>query len=338
MKNKGLIFALVAIVLVIVIGVIVRTQGSRNTGLSTYDNFGISFQYPTGWGIPNESLYEDGTGSINFDSTSTTQGFSVYMEKDANPMGTGIMSETFDQMITRFQTNDQYIYDTKDVTVDGVAGKELFYRDAVTGDPYHVEAFFPFHDGLYLSLSADYSAVSLDDFDTVLLTVKWDDATIFKQSSTGGMFTYHNNGVTFNFPQKFGTDYASLNIQTSVKKTDTSKLDSNRCPTFAEGPTGKSASSTVLMINGNKFCYSTTGDVGAGQLYRSYVYTTARGGNSYMIDYIVHTPNGCGVFENSSDVNAPGNGKYKECLADMANYDTQVVKPISDSISTFTFR
>ena len=83
---------------------------------------------------------------------------------------------------------------------------------------------------------------------------------------------------------------------------------------------GRPSPTSVITVNNTKFCYTTGGDVGAGQLYTTYDYATFRQGKAYIVDYVVHTSNGCGVYENSPDVNAPGNEKYKECMDFQKNY------------------
>jgi hypothetical protein len=306
--------------------------------LSTYDNFGIAFQYPSEWGMPNESFYGNGLGSISFNyGSSTAQPFDMFIEQDTNPQGSGLLSETFDQMIARFRTNDQYIYQQKDISADGIQGVELFYNNAVTGQSYHVEAYFPFQNSSYVSLGADYQSVPQNTFDSIISTLKWDSATALKQDPATGMAIYSNNGIRFEYPEKFNTDYASLTVQTSVSKIDATKLDSNGCYPVTNEETGRLGSSTVLIVNGIKFCSATSGDVGAGQADTSYNYTTFRNGNAYTIDYSVATSNGCGGYENSPDPNAPGNQEYNECLNAQKNFGSTVVKPIQDSISTFTF-
>ncbi len=311
---------------------------SSNSSLSTYDNLGISFQYPVQWGIPSENFYGNGLGSVSFNyASSTGQPFAVFIEQDSNPEGTGLLSETFNQMIARFRANDQYIYQQKDISADGIGGVELFYNSAVTGQPYHVEAYFPFQNGSYVDLGADYQAVPQNIFDSIVSTLKWDSATAFKQDPATGIAVYHNNGIQFNYPVKFNTDYASLNIQTSVQKVDNSKLDNNGCYPVISEETGRQGSSTVLAINGIKFCYSKNGGVGAGHENTDYSYMTIHNGNAYTIDYSVGTSNGCGVYQNSPNPSDPDNQKYNECLDFGKNYDSIVVNPIQQSISTFEF-
>jgi len=158
------------------------TPTSSNANLNTYNNFGISFQYPNNWGVPKESLYGNGLGSISFDyDPSVAQPFAVLIQQDTNPQGTGLLSETLDQMIARFRTNDKYIYQVKNISAGGVEGRELFYNSAVTGQPYHVEAYFPFQNNSYISLGADYQSVTQSTFDSIISTLKWDNTTAFKK-------------------------------------------------------------------------------------------------------------------------------------------------------------
>ena len=142
--------------------------------------------------------------------------------------------------------------------------------------------------------------------------------------------------MTFEYPEKFDTDYASFSIQTSVSAIDSSKLDKNGCYSTV-GETGKPSPASLITVNGLKFCYSTSGDVGAGQLYNDYGYTTFRNGSAYTIDYVVHTSNGCGAYQDSADLNSPLNAKYVQCMAFKNNYNGLVLAPIWQSISTFAF-
>lgn len=301
-----------------------------NLGWLTYDNFDIRFQYPGNWGIPTEKSYGNGLGSVYFENNASSgQPLMVLIAQDTNPQGNGLLNETFDQMINRFRGNDQLIYDEKDVTAGGVQGKELFYKSAVSGQPYHVEAYFPFQNNAYVSIGADYQIVPQSTFDSIIASLKWDSATAFKRDPATGMAIYNNNGIKFEYPTTFNTNYASPMVEVSVEKTDSSKLDSNGCYPVVGSETGRTGSASVVTISGTKFCYSTNGDVGAGQLYRDYVYTTFRGGSAYTIDYVVHTSNGCGVYY--------GEPQYNECQNFESNYNSLVVDPIQQSIATFLF-
>ena len=150
------------------------------------------------------------------------------------------------------------------------------------------------------------------------------------------MAIYSNNGFKFEYPIKFKTNYASLTVGTSIKSADSAKLDSNGCSPVMND-SGKPSPSSTLAVNGTKFCTTSGGGVGAGQLYTDYAYTTIRNGNAYTIDYGVHTSNGCGVYENSPDLNSTANQKYNECLAFGKDYENIVTKPIQESIATFRF-
>lgn len=316
-------------------GVSENITTSPRSGLKTYDNFGIAFQYPAEWGLLNETLNGNGLFTIFFDNNSSAQPFRVSIEQDMDLQGT-VLHETLDQMITRFRRNDEYIYQVKNISADGVQGREMFFDSALTGQPYHVDAYFPFQNNFYISLGADYQSVSQTTLDSIISTVKWDSATAFRQDSATGMGIYGNNGIRFEYPVKFNTDFASLTVGTSVKNIDGSELDDNGCfPVTNDN--GKPSPSNVFAVNGIKFCSTKSADVGAGQLYTDYIYTTHHNGNVYTIDYSVHTSNGCSVYENSPDPNASGNEKYKECLDFEKKYDSIVTEPIHQSISTFRF-
>ncbi len=305
-------------------------------GSAQYDNLGIAFQYPSAWEIPHETFYgSSGLGSIFFDS-SVAQPFSVLIEQDTNPQGTGLMNETFDQMIARFKTNDKYIYSVKDISVNGLNGKELVYLSAVTNQPYHVDAYFPFKNNSYVTLSADFQVVSQDTFDKIISTFKWDSSTGFRLDAATGMAVYKNNNIQFEYPEKFNTNFASLIVQTTVGNTDTTKMDVNGCYTTV-GDMGMPISANILTVGGVKFCATKSTDIGAGQSNTTYSYTTFRSGNAYTISYLAETTNGCDVYKNSPDLSAANNLKYNQCQDFFKNYDSLVMKPIQTSISTFKF-
>lgn len=340
MKNKenNLLVQIVMVVIAILIigGIYISIPRVSTTAQSSaYSNFGISFQYPAEWGIPKETFH--GTDfSLSFEASSSIPLLSVYTFQDMNPQGTEVMNETFDQMIARFQKNDELIYQVKDISVNGINGKEIFYNSAVTGKPYHVGAYFPFHNNSYISLDADYKSVPLSVFDSVISTLKFADATIPTEDVATGMMKYSNNGIRFEYPKKLDTEYAFLNIHTSIEKIDTGKLQANGCyPSVSNS--GKLIPSGVNVVNGIKFCSTGLSDVGAGQLYTVYTYTTFRNGTAYTIEYQTQTPNGCGVYKNSTDAAAPDNQKYRACLDALGKFGTTVVKPIQQSISTFMF-
>lgn len=307
---------------------------NETAGWNTYNNFGIEFQYPQNWGMPQENISGLGQESISFDfNPSDYQPFSVYTQKDIDPQTGGIKNETFDQMVNRWLANNKNIYLVKNISAGGLSGKELFYNSAVTGKPYHLEADFPLSNGFYVSLSADLASAPQDVFEKIVSTLKIDGNTQVKTDPATGMLIYKNSEMTFEYPEKFNTDYASLTLQTIISNPGDSKIGSSGCYILND-PVPKESHVT---INNTQFCLSTGGDVGAGQLYNDYYYTVLKNGKYYTIGYAVHTSNGCGVYKNADDINAPGNEKYKECLDFGKNYDSIVMKPIQDSIATLKF-
>ncbi len=302
-------------------------------GWNTYKNFGIEFQYPGSWGNPQE-IINTVNQQVNFNINSSASPFSVSIQPFSNPQ-TG-QAETIDQMMKRYLANDKYIASINDISENGIRGKEIITNSAVDGKLYFFEAIFPISSQSYVNFSGDITSISQDNFNKIVSTFKLDENSVIQKDIANNLSIYKNNGIEFEYPVKFSTTYASLNIQTSVQKTDSSRLDSNGCYPAVNG-SGKPSATTLLTINNTKFCYTTSGDAGAGQLYTTYSYTTFSGGNAYIIDYVVHTSNGCGVFENSPDVNAPGNGNYKACMDFQNNISSIVIKPIQESIATFKF-
>ena len=74
------------------------------------------------------------------------------------------------------------------------------------------------------------------------------------------------------------------------------------------------------------------GDVGAGQLYTDYCYVLNTSNKNYVINFLIHSTNGCGG----------GNcGPYCGTTNEQAckNFDMQkeVIQPIEEIISTFKF-
>lgn len=147
---------------------------------------------------------------------------------------------------------------------------------------------------------------------------------------------YRDLGITFRYPTKLNTGYASLTVETHVEKVDPTKLDANGCYPGMNG-LGTTASTTVTSMNHLKICSTISTDVGAGQLYTTYSYSTIRSGIVYTVDYVVHTSNGCGAYLGSEDPGAPENNKYRECVEAQKNFDATVVAPIRESIGTFRF-
>ena len=154
-----------------------------------------------------------------------------------------------------------------------------------------------------------------------------------------GWLTYTDpSGASFQYPPSFNTTYASLdpNVPELIVTDSNYDLDSSGCYI---GSVNKDIVNKELqiVINSIPFCLSTGGDVGAGQLYTSYYYTTSHNKLYYTLIYVVHTSNSCSAYMNDPDVNAPDNLKYRECLDTEKNYDSLVMKPIEQSVGTLTF-
>jgi hypothetical protein len=304
---------------------------------STYSNFGILFKYPKAWGIPTETLSNNGLGSLAFNRGSTmAQPLDFYIAQDIALDGSGVIHETFDQMIARFRKNDEYIYDVKNITADGVEGRELFFKSAVTLEPYHVEAIFPFRDTYFVTLGGDFELVPLETFESIVASLNLHATSPSNSVSTSGTILYNNNGVEFQYPAKLAAKYALLRVNVSFDKEDQTKKDSNGCYSPEAGENGKSVTGAVKYINGIKFCVGQASDAGMGSLYTIYNYTTFRNGIAYNINYQADTSS-CAGYQNSPDLSSPENKTYNECMAERGNSKTLVQKPIEDSIATFKF-
>jgi hypothetical protein len=137
--------------------------------------------------------------------------------------------------------------------------------------------------------------------------------------STTNWKTYNDPelGITFKYPK---IAYVSLNTQ--EPKVFPDKVDDSGCSTRHYGNPVKKQ---LVSINGRNFCLGSTSDVGAGQLYNEYMYTTFINGTYITIDYVVHTSNGCGAYEAEALV---------QCQITHSNYDTLVLEPIRQSVAT----
>jgi len=303
------------------------------TGWNTYDNFGIEFQYPSSWGNPQESISAS-SQQVNFIIGPSVSPFSASIQSFLNP-ATG-QTETLDQMMSRYLANNKNISSINDISANGIKGKEILTNSAVNGQPYFFEAIFPLNSQSYMDFSGDITSISQNTFDKIISTFKLNNSSVVKTDSATGMLIYKNTDMTFEYPAKFNSDYISLNLQTMILNSSDKNIDSNGCYVVISG-NGKSGPGSFITVNNIKFCLSEGSDVGAGQAYNSYYYTTLNNGKYYVVEYLVHSPNACGGYENSPDVNAPGNERYKACMADESNWNSIVTKPIQDSVATFKF-
>lgn len=146
--------------------------------------------------------------------------------------------------------------------------------------------------------------------------------------------TYNDSqtGISFQYPSDFGGYPASLQGQNGIPQilvTPTgANIDEHGCYIDNSGPRGYMGG-TPVAINSLSFCLSTGGDVGAGQSYRDYYYTTRRNGTYITLGYTIHTSNGCGVFK--------GDPNYVSCEYFFQNFDNIVTKAIQKSAGSLTF-
>ncbi len=150
------------------------------------------------------------------------------------------------------------------------------------------------------------------------------------QIDTTGWSTYNdaNNGITFKYPTGFNSKYASLQAtpMAVVVPQGNSNVDGSGC--FIINPQVPNKDSQIT-INGMSFCLSTASDPGAGQLYNTSDYTTLRNGNYVMLQYVVHTPNGCSPYVGTPD--------QQPCTDFLNSYDANVTQVIQNSVSTLQF-
>lgn len=299
---------------------------SGSTELKTYNNFGISIQYPSDWKTPSENFGRN--VSISFDDK-----LSVYTQPHVDESGIPVTTdETFDQMVARMQATNDRIYSVKDISANGIKGKEITYKDK-NGTPSTSSVVFPFRDNLILQA---YPGETLphDKFIAIISTLKYDNATLPKTSATTKMKIYQNNGVRFEYPE-LTTEYAHLGISFSVDMVDKSKLDTNGCYTDLNAGDGP-GTPMVTTINGIKFCSVTGGGAAAGSQYNTYDYMTIKDEKTYVLHYQVRSPN-CGVFGNDVNNLSAENKQYRDCVAEKNKFTPLVNDPIKQSISTFTF-
>src|SRR3989344_6674799 len=133
------------------------------------------------------------------------------------------------------------------------------------------------------------------------------------------------NGFEFRYPQSFNTRYASLQqIPTAiVMAAQSQNIDSKGCYI----PQAGTPTTSEMIMNGIKFCITESEDIGAGQLYKSYYFSTFRNEKYIILEFVVHTSNGCTAYAASP--------QQKECEDFIADYGNVVLKPIQMSVSSF---
>ncbi|MDE1966584.1 MAG: peptidoglycan-binding protein [Patescibacteria group bacterium] len=156
--------------------------------------------------------------------------------------------------------------------------------------------------------------------------------TATQSTGTNGWQTYSDSqdGISFQYPSSLNSNYASLvgTPQITVTPTGASTIDNNGCLQTVNG-SGRPGTESQVNLNGVAFCLSTAGEAGMSQLYTTYDYTTYRNGSYITLQYVIHTPNGCGVFL--------GGPNYNDCQTFENNYNSVVVQPLQQSVSTLTF-
>ncbi len=299
---------------------------SGSTELKTYNNFGISIQYPSDWKTPSENFGRN--VSISFGDK-----LSIYIQEDRDEAGVKVVNETFDQMIARMKTTNDRIYSVNDISANGIKGKEIIYKDK-TGQPSPSrQVLFPFRDKFILLMYAG-EGISVDKFRSIVSTLKYNNDTLPKTNTSTGMKIYQNNGVRFEYPE-LTTEYTHLGISFTIDSLDKSKLDTNGCYTDLNAGDGP-GTPTVTTINGIKFCSVIGGGAAAGSQYNTYDYMTIKDEKAYVLHYQVRSPN-CGVFGNDVNNLSAENKQYRDCVAEKNKFTPLVNDPIKQSISTFTF-
>lgn len=151
---------------------------------------------------------------------------------------------------------------------------------------------------------------------------------------TAGWKTYTDavNGITFQYPNKFNSDYIALHQKPFVIVNSKSggSIDENGClVTINDIPTD-SGTPTIFTSGNLSFCISHSSSGAAGTFYDTYYYTTYEQGKYYTFEFVVSRVD-CGVYGDAA------NAKFKACTNDENDYGFIVSKPIQQSVSTFKF-
>ena len=142
--------------------------------------------------------------------------------------------------------------------------------------------------------------------------------------------TYTNSQYNFSFqyPDKFDTQFTSFQEVPAVfiDKPGSDTISKDGCWISDDN---ESTNTEIAIINDMRFCLSEYEGVGAGQLYKSYYYTTFKDTDFFTIVFLVHTSNGCGAYADSL--------QFQQCQDFMEDYDKIVLKPIQESVNSFKF-
>lgn len=136
-------------------------------------------------------------------------------------------------------------------------------------------------------------------------------------------------GVSFEYPSDFGGG-ASASVQNpggvpKVLITPDNAVDSHGCIPSTNG-NGKPGTESQLTINNIAVCLSTSEEAGMSQLYTTYSYTAHKNGEYITLQYIIHTSNGCGVFQ--------GDPSLVSCQYFLGNFNHVVIKSLEKSVGS----
>lgn len=287
-------------------------SGSQTAGWKVYtsDTYGFSFQYPD---VSNLSILKD--GSIMIDQGT----YGDILIKIPHVFGTPGYPDTFNDLKNRFSGAG---YNEADISVGKIQGIRV--SSSQIGDIVYI----PFSGNKIFEIDGNFKNPV---FNQLLSTFKFTNST----DQTAGWKTYTNSnlGISFQYPEKFNTTFASFNQPpTAIITTNGSKqIDTNGCyiDSVLVGTEVAGKNDSLVTINGLRYCVSTYGDPGAGQLYTTSNYTFLKDGNYITLQYVVHTSYGCDAYM--------GTPNYQPCIDFGNNYDTIVVKPIKDSVATLKF-
>lgn len=289
------------------------TITDQMAGWKTYTNsqYGIELKYPTTWNIVKnpgdpsaiiELLDSEYPGKPDTDAPANIFVVSTMTDSEVKNISSGKLQENAGWSTTDF-----------------------------AGVPYKV-VYFPSKDLKVVITVVNETSKAVAD--QILSTFKYSKTTLPNESTGDALinferYTNTQTGISFQYPSKFNSNFAALNNDPKVIVTSNkTNIDANGCYSLQTGK-GEAGKESQVTIHNIQFCLSQGGDVGAGQLYQDYYYTTFKNGNYITVGYTIHTPNGCGVYE--------GTSQYDSCEAFFKNYDTFVLQPIQQSVATLKF-
>ncbi len=247
--------------------------------------------------------------------------------------------------------NDPAATTTADISVNTMGGLHMFGTKANTYYAYIIplsaQNFLVVNniddvDSTYLDktiLALDPAVATPVSSDEQAQTIQNEiasyDGQSGNQSITWQTYTDSQNGFSFQYPTSLNGSGANLIFGPSGKPdvfvtSTSSDIGTNGCyhssMNYGGGP---ATNDSKITLNGTQFCLSSGGDAGMSQLYTTDDYTTERNGLYITIQYVIHTTNGCGVYQ--------GDPTYAACEYLSKNYDELVTQPIQKSVGSLTF-